>query len=157
MHRLSTPVMTLSAIVIAALLSACGGGDRQDGSARQATTDKTPPVALLVDDEGQAMPSQAGAVPADAAARTRAGRYATAAQARDYEAALGEGVLHVTLAGHDAGELELALQLLVAEQVAKDLPDSAPVLVRGNDLRLAALAVDRLAVAGRSHVWLVTP
>jgi hypothetical protein len=41
-------------------------------------------------------------------------------------------------------------------QAAEDLPDSAPVLVRAANLRLGAVAANRLADAGYGSVWLVT-
>lgn len=151
MRTLRLPT-TLAAAVC--LLAACGGsGERTDVT----STDKEPPVsATLVDDEGQAMPALAAAVPADPAARTRAGRYATAGQARALEQALGDAVLHVQLDGSDAVALELALQLAHGEQAAKDLPRQAPVFVQGPDLRLAAVAAERMAAAGHDNVWLVT-
>lgn len=155
----SAPWFTV--LAAAALVAACAGdADGDAGATNAATTDKTPPVAMaeaaLVDDEGHAMPPLAAAVPQDPAARTRAGRYATAAQAAAFEQAMGERVLHADLGCCGAEALELAVGLAHAEQAAKDLPNAAPVLVRGADLRLAAATAERLAAAGHANVWVVT-
>lgn len=147
-----TPTMLGLSLALAAALAACGGGQGSD----TASTDREPPTSALVDDDGQPMPSVATALPADPGVRTRQGRYASARQAADYERALGDGVLRVDVGCCGAVAVEQAVDLAHGMQAAQDLPDSAPVLVRGSDLRLAALAADRMAAAGHGTVWLVT-
>jgi hypothetical protein len=149
-----------TAAAMAMALAACGGlADEAPGAAAPAevaSTDKQPPMTALVDDEGRAELSHPALVPADAGARTRAGRYASAAQAMDLEGALGNGVLRVDVECCGSEAVDRAIGLAHGMQAAHDLPDSAPVLVRGADLRLGATAVDRLSKAGHANVWLVT-
>lgn len=149
--RHSPTILTLT-LALAGALVACGGGQGQDS----ASTDREPPVTALVDDDGQAMPTIAAAMPADPGVRTRSGRYATARQAADFERALGDGVLRVEVGCCGAAAVERAIGLAQGARGAHDLPGSAPVLVRGSDLRLAAVAADRMTAAGHANVWLVT-
>ena len=89
-----SPVVS-AAMVMA--LAACGGvvdvaapqAEAEAKLAAQATplAEAAARSTPLVDDEGQAMPVSVGP-PADAGARTRAGRYASADQAAALEAAL---------------------------------------------------------------------
>lgn len=151
MHSIPTTLAVAAALVGA--LIACGGSD----DTRTASTDREPPTATLLDDEGQAMPTVASAVPADTGAHTRQGRYATARQAALLERALGDGVVNVQVACCGAEAVEQAVGAAHRVQAAHALPDYAPVLVRGADLRLAAVAADRMAEAGHAYVWLVTP
>lgn len=151
-HNPTMLTLTLT-LALAGALAACGGGNQEVDTT---STDREPPTTALVDDDGQPMPSVASALPADPAARTRAGRYASARQAAEFERALGDGVLRVQVDCCGAVALEQAIGIAHGQQAAQDLPDSAPVLVRGADLRLAALAADRLAEAGHANVWLVT-
>ena len=99
----------------------------------------------------------AGTEPADPGARTRAGRYASAAQARQLADALGADAIEIEVGCCGAEAVEQAVGISWGLQAARDLPSQTPVLVRGNDLRLAAAAANRLADGGLTHVWLVTP
>lgn len=149
---LPTPWRTLSALALAAALSACGGGDVDE--LPQATAAAT----TLLDDEGAAMPSVPGAEPPDPRARTEARRYATQAQAEQLESALGNGLVIVTVepAGDPVAAVDLAVMGAYAWQAAHDLDASAPVVVRGDDLVRAAQVADRLSTHGFDRVFLVT-
>ncbi len=145
-------------------LAACGGGE--PGNPALATTTATATerpaaagriVAPLVQDDGSLSPGDPQAQPADPGAWTRDGRYATATQAGMMEDALGDDALIVDVRCCDAVAVEQAVGLAWAMQAARDLPRDVPVLVRGEDLRLAAAAANRLSEGGLTHVWLVTP
>jgi hypothetical protein len=147
---------------LAALLAACGGGEPEtaanaDGRARPLAAAPAV-IAPLFDDEGNVVAASDSAVPADAAARTRSGRYATPDQATQLEETLGAMVIPVTVEpGPDAAAaVELAPQMVWGQQAAHELPSDAPVLVRGADLRLAAATVHQLEAAGHTRVFLVT-
>jgi hypothetical protein len=155
--------------VLVAVLAACGGGSGGAGGAGDAAATAAAPPGIaapstvqplspLLDDEGNLAPSDPAAVPSDPAARTRAGRYATAAQARALEVALDQRVLRTVVepAANQADAVALAVHLTYALQAAHDLPSSAPVLVQGADARLVAIVADRLADDGFTRVIAVT-
>ena len=131
-------------------LGACGPGQYEDSEllAEAATAQVATP---LLDDVGQVMPSDPQALPVDVSARTRAGRYATSAQARFLRSALGGDVrtVEVGCCGEDA------LERAVAQAFAERATPGA-VLVSGSDMRLAAAAVERLNDLGLERVWLVS-
>lgn len=135
----------------ASVLSSCGGSDEAATAheRRAATT-------TLLDDDADVMAPDPAAVPADAGARTRQGRYATRAQGEALALALRGGVIHVDLGCCGEAAADLAVMTAYGLQAAHDLPDDAPVLVQGDDLRLAASVVDRLVAGGYRRVWLVT-
>lgn len=149
---LPTPWRILPAVALATVLAACGGGDVD--VLPQAAASMTP----LLDDEGEAMPSLPGTEPPDPRARTEARRYATQAQAAQLEWALGNGLVIVTV--EPAEDPDMAVDFAVWSaytwQAAHDLDASAPVIVRGDDLVLAAQVVDRLSTHGFDRVFLVT-
>ena len=140
------------------LLSACGGSSEADtrpwnGLGTAAST------APLLDDDGAVMPSDPGVMPADAGAKTRAGRYASAAQADQLERALGESAIRTQVDGSfdAATNADMAVLTVYGLQAAHSLDHTAPVLVRGADLRLAAVVANRLQDNGFTRVFLVTP
>lgn len=137
----------LVALLSALSLTACGGSDVASTAALEAH------AAPLLDDDGRVVPASPLLVPADAAARTRSGQYASGLQAAELERALRGGVLQVVV---DEGGAEQAVGIARGLQAAQDLPDSAPVLVRGHSLRDAAAVADRLADEGMTRVFLVT-
>jgi len=146
--------------LVAACMSACGGGTAADSDG---TGGDTKPVlsgadsfSTLLADDGSIMPSDPNTVPADQAARTRAGRYASSRQAEQLERALGDGVIRVNVECCGVEGLDRAIGIAYGVQAAGDLPASAPVLVRSADLRLGAVAANQLAEAGYGNVWLVT-
>ncbi len=158
-----TPVL-IAPPLLAALLAACGGTERpaDDVNAVARTSQSAEataswPVAPLLADDGSVMPSAPQAVPADPGAHTRAGRYASPAQAEQLEQALGPGALRVAVRGSGAEAVEEAAGVIHRQLAAKNLPASAPVLVEGTDLRTAAALVDRLAADSVANTWLVTP
>jgi hypothetical protein len=126
----------VAALVLA--LAACGGGSEE----------AAPFTTALLDDDGHTMPSAA----TDAA--TGVPR-ATAIQATDLERALGHDAIRADVDGKGAEAIKLAVQLVYAAQAAHDLPDSAPVLVRGSDLHGVRDVVQQLAAAGFSRIWIV--
>lgn len=151
----------LTVAVLAVLLAACGGAEPEAAAA----DDRARPLAAasaviapLFDDAGNVIPASDSAQPADNAARTRQGYYATPAQAAQLEQALHERVIAVSVEpGPDAAaSVEFAMQMVYVHQAAHDLPADAPVLVRSADLRLGAAAVHQLEAAGYKRVFLVT-
>lgn len=137
-------------------LAACGGGG-DTPSAAPAAVGSHAVVAPLLADDGSLAADDPSARPADSGAWTRAGRYARAEQARQLAEALGDDAITIDVGCCDAVAMEQSVGLVWALQAARDLPRSVPVMVRGQDLRLAAAAVNRLADGGLTHVWLVTP
>lgn len=168
MNRQST-LYTLP--LLTALLAACGGTDMPSETAGAdpqakvaavgALSERTAPLATsplppLLADDGSVMPSAPQAVPADTGARTRAGRYASADQAGQLERAMAASLVRVTVRGSGAAAVEEGAGLVYGMLAAMNLPDTAPVLVEGADLRAAAALVDRLAANGVTNTWLVT-
>ncbi len=133
---------------------ACGGGDNAAESERGNTGAES--FSTLLADDGISMPSMPDTVPADAAARTQSGRYASSRQAEQLERALGDGVIRVNVECCGVEGVDQAIAIAYGVQAAADLPSSAPILVRAADLRLGALATNRLTDAGYGNVWLVT-
>ena len=131
-------------------LGACGAGQVDDSEllAEAATVQVMTP---LLDDVGQVMPSDPQAVPADVSVRTRAGRYATSAQARALRNALGSDIriVEVGCCAEDAPEHAVG-------QAFQELGTARAVLVSGWDMRLAAATVERFNDLGLERVWLVS-
>jgi len=148
----------------AAALVACGGADPdvaepvrpQSADLRAQILAAPPVVAPLLDDEGRVLPGDPEAEPADAQARTRAGRYATAAQAEQLAHAGSARVVQVAPAANGPAAIEQAVADARRDLEADATRADAPVLVRGGDLALAARVADRLADAGHGRVFLVT-
>jgi len=132
-------------------LAACGAGQLED-SELLAESAAVPVVTPLLDDVGQVMPSDPQAIPADVSARTRAGRYATSAQARVLRNALGSDLRMVEVACC----AEDALKHAVAQAFAGRATVEA-VLVSGSDMRLAAAAVERFNDLNQSARFLARP
>lgn len=155
-RALVVPVALALAGSGAAALAASPDGNAARGTSAAAA--KVPdPIAPLLDDEGDVMPSMPQAVPADPGARTRAGRYASPAQAGMLSHAHPRGVLQVTIKGRGADAVERSVQAAQRQHAGARLASDAPVFVSGADLRSAAAVADRLAASGLSRVWLVTP
>lgn len=147
---------SLAPTVVVALLSAlsltaCGGSEDAPSVALEAHASLL--AAPLLDDDGRVVPASPLLQPADPGARTRSGHYASGLQAAELDRALRGGVLHVVV---DEGGAEQAVGIARGLQAAQDLPDSAPVLVRGSSLREAAAVADRLTDEGMTRVFLVT-
>lgn len=146
---------------VSACISACsGGGDAADAegadSEAHAELRAVEPFSTLMADDGSIMPSAPDTVPADAGARTRAGRYASSLQAAALELALGDGVIRVNVECCGLEGVDQAVGIAYGVQAAGDLSDSTPILIRSADLRLGAVAANRLSDAGYGSVWLVT-
>jgi hypothetical protein len=143
----------VAACAFSLALAGCGGGGDEPPTDSERDGG---PIATLLADDGSAMPNHPRAVPADAAAWTRSGRYADARQAEQLEHALGEATLRVDVACCGEAAVEQAIGIALAWQAAQHLPDSTPVIVRATDLRSGANAADRMTAAGYGNVWLVT-
>lgn len=141
-----------TALAASLLLAACGGGDPEQALLLA----ETPVVAPLLDNEGLPNASDPRAVPADPAARTRLGLYATREQADQLVLARGFGVIDVVLECCDPEDVDRTFGLVWGLQAGFNLPDDAPVLIRGKDLRRAASVVNDLLTSGMSQVFLVT-
>jgi hypothetical protein len=105
---------------------------------------------------GAVAPPPAEAVPIDPGARSRAGLYATPAQAEVIARELDGDVAWVTLTCCDATALDLARGLVYGQMAAQDLPGDAPVFVSGDDPRAAARLADLLSDEGLTRVYLIT-
>lgn len=155
------PARPMAAALAALLaLAACGGGsDGEPATDDRRTAAAAPVIAPLLDDEGRVMPSDPAAVPADPGAHTRAGRYATPAQAEQLEHTMGSTAIstEVDSGGDAAAAADLAVLHVHGQQASHGLGNEAPVLVRGADLRLAAAVANRLQANGYTRVFLVTP
>lgn len=157
MHRHHSCASILP-LLAAAVVGACGGSDdRQDALSTSPTASaQAEPNSVLLDDSGLPMPAAAIAVPGDAGARTRSGRYTSEVQADQLEQALSGAVVRVDIECCGYAAAELAMGIAFGLQIAHDLPNNAPVLVRSADQRLGAAMVNRLTDAGYPNVWLVT-
>lgn len=149
--------------LLGALLVACGGADRSaDGEStdgRESVAAAAPaswPVAPLMADDGSVMPTAPQAVPTDPGARTRAGRYASPAQAEQLERTLAPSLMRVSVRGSGAQAVEEGADQVHRLLATMNLPAGAAVLIEGADRRAAAALVDRLAAQGVDNTWLVT-
>jgi hypothetical protein len=157
-----TPTL-LALPLLGALLVACGGTDLPaDGAGAigsasiAAAAPASWPVAPLLADDGSVMPTTPQAVPTDPGAHTRAGRYASPAQAEQLERTLATGLVRVTVRGSGAEAVEAGAGQVHSLLTTMNLPASAAVLIEGADPRAAAALVDRLAAQGVDNTWLVT-
>lgn len=118
------------------------------------------PALAVADRRAGTGPSPTGracalACVAAAAAWTVAGRYATAAQARQLLAARADAMLvSVRCCGVEAADEAVGI---ASGMQASGVPDDTPVLVSGEDLLPAAAVANRLIIGGMTRVWLVTP
>jgi hypothetical protein len=147
------PAMALATVL---LLAACGGETASEPAESRATPLT---IAPLIDDEGNVMPTDPSAVPADPGAQTRARMYATAAQADQLEHAMKTRVISVDVGNEpDAAQaVDMAVMFAHGLQAVQNVGNDAPVLVRGADLRRAATVANRLQEHGYSRVFLVAP
>ena len=147
--RFRRQLATAGALCATVLFNACGGG----GDSGLAPTDTAPlTAATLLDDDGGVMPSDPRAVPADGGPVAGFYRYATAAQSRDFERALGDDVHRLDVGCCD----DVALEQAVAGLLSVDPGRRPAVLVSGADARRGATVVERLVAAGLDRVWWVS-
>lgn len=132
-----------TAAAITMLLAACGGGTMPSDTPTAAQT----PTATA---------AAADATPADRGAHTRQGRYLTADQARELAHRVGDRLVAIEArcCGPETAEQDALIAFGV--QAAADLPNDAPFVVSGGDLRQAAAVADRLSEMGALQVHLVT-
>ncbi|GAB1384761.1 MAG TPA: hypothetical protein PL024_11665 [Thauera sp.] len=113
-------------------------------------------VTPLLDNDGVPFLPAPWAIPVNPAHRTRGALYATEAQALSHERTLPGKVISVRAGCCGDQGIEDAMLDAWYQYVAYDAPRDMPVLVRGQDLGLAARLADRLANAGFDPVFLVT-
>lgn len=143
------------ALVVAAILAACGGTPVASESAASSGAGQARVIQPLFDDDGNPAATDPAALPADPALLQN-GHYATAAQARLLLDSTGARAVEIAVdcCGNEPDQIGLVSMWI--DEVSSGLPASTPVLVRGSDLRLAALAANRIASGGLANVWLVT-
>lgn len=145
-----SPLMSGLLLAAALALAGCGGA----GDTVAALQTRAAPQALdpLFDAQGRARPSPRGHVPADTAARTRTGLYATAAQL-EWELLTATPVT-LLIDVDQLGSVQAAVML--AQQVAwmRDTRGLA-FFVRARHAPDAAHVVDTLADAGFAPIFMV--
>ena len=159
--RAALLMLPLAVVACAAtLLSGCSDGQWLPSEQQEASASaliNISGVAALLDDEGNPMPSSPENIPTDAAAQTRAGRYASTTQVEQLELAYGENLVRLELVGPDAGAVEQAMQRAARAQAETQVDATTPVLVYAmGHLRAAAVVANRLSDDGHSRVWVVT-
>lgn len=124
----------------------------------QAPLDSPPSPAgpPLSDAMGVPFGSGPGGTPGRPMHRTRAGLYATEAQARQLEARLHDQVIVQRVACCGTMGIDEAVRRVWHAHLAYDTPTSIAVLVYGDDLWHAAQVVDRLTDMGLERVFLVS-
>jgi hypothetical protein len=152
-HRMPAALRHLStALLVAAFgLAACGGGTVA-ASADSAANAAPQAPAPLFDRDGRPLLSPREFVPADTAARTRAGLYATAAQL-EWELLTASPVT-VLIDVDQLGSPEAAVLLAAQVQWMRDNRGFA-FFVRARHVPDAARVVDRLSDSGFAPVFLV--
>jgi hypothetical protein len=138
----------MAALALAVALAACGGGTLP---ARSDTAAAPQDVTSLFDERGQPRLSSLHLVPADTAARTRSGLYATRAQFEWEELIAAPYTVLI-----DVDQMGVAGAVLLAEQV-RGLRDTRGLafFVRAGDPVIAAQVVNTLADAGFAPVFMV--
>jgi len=140
-------VLCALSVLSAALVLLTGCGESPEATGYGANSDLLAAVA--------APPAGVQAAPVDHAARTRQGFYASPTQADWMERERSGDFIPVQVECCGVEGDDLAIAIAMGMQAANILPNSAPVLVRGADLRQAARVANRLTDAGFSRVILV--
>ncbi|MBS0505969.1 MAG: hypothetical protein JSR53_01160 [Proteobacteria bacterium] len=112
-------------------------------------------VRPLLDSRGEIEHPEPGAIPPNPEQRTRAGLYATEAQARLLEDTLHDQVISEHVACCGEASVDDAVRHVWHAHVAYGTPTTMPVLVYGDDPWHSAQVVDRLTDKGFSRVFLV--
>lgn len=127
------------------LLAGCEGGD----AAPDVEVTSAPPAT--------ARPAEVmSAEPSDPGARTRQGRYLTREQAQALARQVDYRLVNVVAHCCSLHESETDVGIALGMQAADDLPNDAPFVVSGSDLRQAAAVANRLGELGATRVYLVT-
>lgn len=138
-HTFIFRTRTLTTLALATCLpwlAACGGGHEPEPTAT-------------------AQAAVAAPEPSDAAARTRAARYLTPAQATQLEQALRGDVVWVQASCCGLDPAELAVAVAHGVQAAKNLDANAAFIVEGPDARQIAAVANRLSDGGMTRVYAV--
>lgn len=133
----------LAPIALTLALAACGGGAPEHQQPTVAAAAKPAPQAASVE-------------PADSGARTRQGLYLTAEQAGALARRLDDRIVTVEARCCGLEQAEMDVLMAFGVQAAANLPNDAPFVVSGSDLRQAAAVANRLAELGARQAYLVT-
>ena len=161
-ERRSRPPCCISAVVpgmalvLGLVLAACSDNS-DDTGATSGSRIQAVAIRPLLADDGTVLAAEPSSVPLDHGAHTQRGLYAQREQALQLERRLRGDVIWVPVECCGTEGADLAIYIAYGMQAAHNLPASAPVFVSGDDLRLAASVVNRLADGGMSRVFLVTP
>jgi hypothetical protein len=142
-------------LAVALALAACSGGttDREAGPSLRKPTAATTDVRVESSDTATLRTSVVR-VAAEARPRVPARSYATADEALAIARDAPRRAIEVDVACCDDVDADLAVFTAYGLQAGWNLPDDAPVLVRG-DLAMAESVADRLTRAGFERVWVV--
>lgn len=162
-RRLAGALLLSVALLGLASLTACGGGEGATPRAQASNLTAAPTTAdpsaeapaagpELFDARGWPLAAAAQQVPADSAARTRAGLYADARQLAWQQQIAGPytRVFDLDAAGSADAVLEDARQAL-----ARPTDGRTSFFVRAGDLRAGAALVDALSALGLEDVFLL--
>ena len=157
-----TAIHSALAVVLAAALSGCGGGDSQTSlhvaspaPGGAAAVAAAPP---LFDDDGRPRLTEPRLRPTDASARTHRGLYASREQLEWQQLIAGP---YTVLVDVDVpGSVEAALQLAAQAQSRPDMGSSAQrqslaFFVQAREPARAAAVADRLSASGLEAVFVV--
>ena len=158
-----TAIHSVLAIAFAATLPACGGSD--NGTSHPAAGTAAPyseaghsALQPLFDDDGRPRTASPQQQPADAAARTRSGLYASRAQYEWQELVAGPYTVLVDV--DDVGSAEAAMLLAAQVTGLRDMDpsphrQSLSFFVQGRDPAAASAMADRLAESGLEAVFML--
>lgn len=152
-----TATTVLAAALFANVIASAGlHAGRAVAADEAAPISSATPTPGLIADDGHLRPSVPEAMPADAGARTRSGRYAlrTQAVALDFERRGDVVWVDAGCCGFD--DAPSARDIVHRLRATAEVSPDAPVLVQGADLRRAALVANRLEEEGERRVFLVT-
>lgn len=150
--RAALPGASALPLALAALLVACGGGGEGLPSGDAASPTDARPTALASIETTRSTP----AMPIDHAARPAHGGVLSRGEAERLEAEQHGDVVWVDVRCCP-GDEQLPVLIAYGVQAANNLDASAPILVTGGDLRLAARVVDRLGAERALRAYLVMP
>lgn len=142
---LSLPLVILS-------LAACGGGEGAEPSALAPMQVEATAGPELFDARGWPLSAAPRLVPADPAARTHLGLYASARQLAWQEQIAGP---YTRVFDLDGGEPTQALIEQARQALAQPVDGRTSYFVRARDLRAGAALVNALAALGLEDVFLV--
>ncbi len=158
-RRVAAVTIAISSAVVAALLAACGGaGDDAPASnasaAASTVTSKRDPIAPLFDDRGRPIVTLPSDVPADTAARTRQGLYASRDQLEWEELTMGITSIVIDVDAEGGTDAAVRRARMLRDWHGND-GMARVYYVRGRDHGAAVRVVDALSDEGFGWVYLV--